>query len=444
MIQKSLEKVAKLLYGILRKSSLSFLCFPREVESDIAVLEMNEADYYIQKLVFLCEILLVGLFIVFLYLGYLWFEQEGDIERIERPEAYEDSKEVMLKTGKLEDVFLLEIEPVQFTKEEAEYQIKILSEELRISILGENKNLEQIEKDLFLTDYVEGYPFELSWQSENEQLIDNKGIVNRKGLQEDRLVELSVTFYYKEWMWEERFAVLLQKESLSQEEQYTRELEQLLKEAQQLTRENKEWKLPEAFGEEKLYYQVVQKNNTLMWLVVLMMVAAIAIWVGKDQDVHKLRIERRELFRKEYVSFVESLSLYISAGINLQMAMQLCTRDYVKRKSEDNVLREALVQYQKDIKNGVGFWDAIQRLVTTADDLDYRKLAGLLNQGILNGAQGLAILLEKEVMKVRDEKRRQSKVTGERISTALLAPMMLQLGVVIALIMIPAFSGMQF
>ena len=79
-----------------------------------------------------------------------------------------------------------------------------------------------------------------------------------------------------------------------------------------------------------------------------------------------------------------------------------------------------------------------------ADDLNYRKLAGLLNQGMLNGTQGLAVLLEKEVIKIREEKRRHSKVAGEKISTALIAPMMLQLGVVIALIMIPAFSGMQF
>ena len=444
MMRKILEKIAKQIYVILKKSPFSFMCFPRWVQCDMVVLEMDEADYYVQKIIFLCEILLIGLLIMLLYLGYWKFEQKGYVGLLERPEAYEDSKEIKLKAGKQEDVFLLEIEPVQFTKEEADRQIELLSEELLTSILGANESLEQIEKDLLLPDYVEGYPFELSWTSEDEGIIDNMGTVNRKGLQEDRLVELCVTFYYKEWMWEERFAVVVLKEILSQEEQYTRELEQLLKEAEQLTRESKVWELPESFGEEKLYYQKEHENNTLLWLFVLIIGAAVAVWIGKDQDIRNRRSGRRELFQKEYVAFVESLSLYISAGINLQMALQFCARDYVKRKEEDNVLRIALVQYQKDIKNGVGFWEAIQRLVITADDVEYRKLAGLLNQGMLNGSQGLAILLEKEVIKVREEKRRQSKVTGERISTALLAPMMLQLGVVIALIMIPAFSGMQF
>ena len=444
MIRGVLEKIAGLLYGILRNSPMDSICFPRAVQSDIAILGVDEEGYYVQKIVFLCQILLVGILLVCLCLSSLWLEQKGYVEQIERPEAYEEPEKIMLKAGRLEDVFLLEIEPVQLTWEEANKQVSLLAEALRTSILGENDSLEQIEKDLFLPDYVEGYPFELVWESDNEQLIDDLGTVNRSGLQEDRLVELAVTFYYREWMWEERFAVLVQKEILTSEEQYTRELGQLLKSSEQLTRESKEWELPDYFGEEALYYQKELKDHTVLWLLLLIIGAAGAVWIGKDQDVHNLRSNRQELFQKEYVAFVESLLLYISAGINLQTALQFCTRDYVKRKPEENVLRTALIEYQKDIKNGVGFWEAIQRLVTTADDLDYRKLAGLLNQGMLNGAQGLSVLLEKEVLKVREEKRRQSKVAGERISTALLAPMMLQLGVVIALIMIPAFSGMQF
>jgi hypothetical protein len=444
MMRKGLQKIARFLYGTLKNGPIASICFSRAVQSDIAVLGIDEEVYYVQKLVFLCEILLVGILIACLYWSYLWFDQRGYIERIERPEAHEESKEILLKAGKLEDVFLMEIEPVQLTWEEADKQVSLLSEELRTSILRENESLEQVEKDLFLPDYVEGYPFELVWKSDDEQLIDDLGTVNRSGLQEDKLVELTVSFFYKDWMWEERFAVLVQKEVLTQEEQYSRELEQFLKKAEALTRESKEWELPSSFEGEEIYYQEEQKNQNVLWLLLLMIASAGAIWIGKDQDIHNLRSKRRELFQKEYVAFVESLSLYISAGINLQQALQFCTRDYVKRKTADNVLRTALIEYQKDIKNGIGFWEAIQRLVTTADDLEYRKLAGLLNQGMLNGAQGLAVILEKEVMKVREEKRRQSKVGGERISTALLAPMMLQLGVVIALIMIPAFSGMKF
>lgn len=441
---KIFEKVAKILYEILKKSTLSYMIFPRMVQSDILMLDIKEEDYYVQKLVYVCEIFLVGVLLVSVYFTCICVKQGGYIDKIQRPEAYEEMEEVMLKTGKQEDVFLLEIEPVQLTWEQANQQIKFLVEELDLYILGENESLEQVEKDLILPEYIEGYPFELFWKSENEERIDSTGMVKRIGLTEDQLIMLTVTFYYREWMWEEQFTVLLKKEVLTEEEYYTRSLDRLLKEDELLNRENKEWRLPDSFGGEPLYYQKEHEDYTVWWLLILMIVTCIAVWIGKDQDIRNMRSKQQELFQREYVTLLENLSLYISAGINLQTALQFCVRDYVKRKPKDNVLREALIAFQKDINNGIGFWEAIQRLVTTADDINYRKLAGMLNQGMLNGAQGLAILLEKEVIKIREEKRRQSKVVGERVSTALIAPMMLQLGVVIALIMVPAFSGMQF
>jgi hypothetical protein len=102
------------------------------------------------------------------------------------------------------------------------------------------------------------------------------------------------------------------------------------------------------------------------------------------------------------------------------------------------------LDFQKDMQNGYGFSEALNRFAETADDVNYRKLVGLLNQGMINGVKGLSVLLEQEVEKSQEEKRRQSRVKGEEISTALIAPMMLQLGMIIALIMIPAFTSMQF
>ena len=180
-----------------------------------------------------------------------------------------------------------------------------------------------------------------------------------------------------------------------------------------------------------------------MILALLVGIAGILIWVGQDKDLHSSRVKRQQEFQLEYTAFIGSLSLYISSGVNLQVALQLCTNDYKRRKPKGHLLREALLEFQKDVQNGYGFEKALNRLAKTADDANYRKLAGLLNQGMINGIQGLAALLEQEVQKAQDEKRRQSRVKGEEISTALIVPMILQLGIIIALVMIPAFTSMQ-
>ena len=444
MIQTWLNRIARFLYVWLRNSPLSALCFPKSVQRDVQAVGRKEEDYYIQKFTYVCGLFLAGMILILVYLLCFWISGSRQIERVERPKTYEKAQEIVLKTGKQEDVFYLEIEPVLLNKEEADVQIKNLMKQLEKLILGKNESLEQVREDLLLVEYVEGYPFEIYWESDHEKLLDSTGAVDREGLKEDCIVVLKATFYYSDWVWYEQFAVLVEKENLSEEEEYTRELEEFLKEAEADQRELKEWELPETFEGEPLFYQMVEEDFTILLLVGLMFAAGIAVWIGQDQDLHNSRNKRREVFQAEYVSFSGSLSLYISAGLNLHMALQFCAKDYARRKPKEHLLRAALVEFQKDIQNGYGFLEALEKLAEVADDANYRRLVGVLSQGMINGSQGLTALLEKEVDRTREEKRRQSKAEGERISTALIAPMLLQLGIVIALIMIPAFMNMQF
>lgn len=444
MIQKGLEQIARLMYFLLRKSRLSDVCFPKAVQRDMKALGRKEETYYVQKLTYICGILGVGVVLVFVYFGSMCIEENQRIERIERPLAHEETQEVALKAGKQDDVFFLQVRPVLLTREEANAQLLELLDVLDQHVLGENESLEQVQEDLIFPESIEGYPFEIYWRSDREELIDSTGVVNREGLAEDSIVILTAAFYYGEWTWLHQFGVLVQKEVLTEEERYTRELGNFLEEAEVSQRESREVELPDVFEEEPIYYQKAEKDYTILLLVALAVAAGVAVWIGQDQDLHNSRNKRQEIFRTEYASFAESLSLYISAGVNLQTAIQFCTQDYVRRKPKDHLLRSVLLEFQKDIQNGYGFLEAMDRFVEATDDVNYQRLAGLLSQGMINGSQGLSVLLEKEVAKTREEKRRLSKVIGERVSTALIAPMMLQLGIVIALIMLPAFIGMKF
>ena len=52
--------------------------------------------------------------------------------------------------------------------------------------------------------------------------------------------------------------------------------------------------------------------------------------------------------------------------------------------------------------------------------------------------------LKKEIDDANEEQYRKIKKRGEEMGTKLLFPMMLLLGIVMALIMIPAFTSFQF
>ncbi len=441
---KLLEHLAEKIHERLQKSRLSYLLFPKSIQQDMQVLGRSEKDYYVKKLVYVCGFSVGGIVLAAVYAVWHFHSSRIPVTEVDRPEPYEGREEITIQAGRYDERYHFMLEPRLLTAEEAEQQLEELLASWESLILGENESLEQIRSNLVLPEYIEGYPFEIYWESDQEQVIDPMGTVNRQGLKEDCIVMLTAVIYYQDFMWMEQFGVLVLREELSEEERYKRELGVFLEDSEETQRTERVWSLPDSFEEEHVEYQRVQDDYEFLLLALLMPFVGVAIWFGQDQDLHSIRSKRQAFFQSEYISFAGSLSLYISAGLNLQLAMQFCMEDYVRRKPPDNLLRIGLCEFQKDIQNGRSFSEALERFAVFTDDMNYRKLAGFFSQGMINGTGGLAVTLEQEVDKTREEKRRHCKIAGEQVSTKLIAPMMLQLGIVIALIMIPAFIGMDF
>ncbi len=442
MMERLLQRTLYKLLNILKRSKAAYILLPRQVQEDARVIGQDIDHYYIKKMEYSGLLLVIGLLTAIAYAVWYQYYSFTEVQEIVRPEVYQETEQLLLEAGK--ESYLLKISPQALTKEDADSLIQELTESLDGYILAQNKSLDHITSQLFLPDYIEGYPFDIYWQSDKEQIIDSGGDVNRYGLTEDEIVILTASFYYKEWMWERQIPVIVEKEQLTEEELYRRNLEQLLIEEEAKQRYSTSFTLPQKMKDELITYGIQKKDNSLILLAALLFMASAAVWLGLDNDLKRERNKRREAFTKEYAPFLSNLSMYISAGATLQMAMNLCIEGYIARNPEEHIFSNALTLFQRDVQNGYGFSAAMERFATYTDDVNYRKLAGILNQSIVNGSKGLAAILEEEVGKVQEEKRRRIKVKGEQVSTALLAPMMLQLGIVIALIMIPALSNMQF
>ena len=429
---------------LLKKSGLSYLCFPKQVTQNLQVMEKDEDVYYKQKITYVGGLILAAVVLAAVYLVQNRMGGGEKVTYIERPLAYEESANISLQAGRQEDTFRMEIAPRILAREEADVLVRELLVGLDRYILGANESLNGVYHNLILPSEVEGYPFQIYWESDNEALVDTYGTVYREGLEEDTVVMLTSVLCYKDWTWEEQIGVLVSKEVLTPEEQYTRKLQTLLQKSEEENRETEKWFLPEEFDGEGLAFVQKKEDYDFLLAAGLCLVAGVAVWIGQDKDLDASRKKRQQIFKEEYPALVEALALYISAGLNLQTAISYCVQEYTLRRSEGDLIRTCLQELQKDMQNGVSFTEAMERLAQAADVAEYRKLAGILNQGLLNGSASMVSLLKQEAESAREEKRRRIKIRGEQISTALIGPMMLQLGIVIALIMIPAFTGMNF
>ena len=188
---------------LLKKSGLSYLCFPKQVAQNLQVMEKSEEIYYRQKITYTGGLMLAGVALAVAYLVQNRLYGGNEITYIERPMAYEESANISLQAGRQEDTFRMEIAPRLLTREEADALVRELLAGLDRYILGANESLNRVHNNLILPSEVEGYPFQIYWESDKEALVDTDGTIYREGLEEDTVVMLTAILCYKDWTWEE-------------------------------------------------------------------------------------------------------------------------------------------------------------------------------------------------------------------------------------------------
>ena len=72
----------------------------------------------------------------------------------------------------------------------------------------------------------------------------------------------------------------------------------------------------------------------------------------------------------------------------------------------------------------------------------YIKLGSLLSQNLKKGSKGLASILEKEAASSMEERQNMARKLGEQAGTKLLFPMAMMFGVVLTVLIVPAFLSM--
>lgn len=86
---------------------------------------------------------------------------------------------------------------------------------------------------------------------------------------------------------------------------------------------------------------------------------------------------------------------------------------------------------------------AYQKFGERVDLGEYQRLIRILLQNLQTGSRGLCKLLEQESENALEERKALTCKLGEEAGTKMLLPLMMMLGIVIAIIMIPAMLSFQ-
>ncbi len=354
----------------------------------------------------------------------------------------EGDVEVGLKAeipGIQEEIFDYLVEERRFTDEELEKSYAEAAALLPGMILNGNASLEDVRQDLELISELEGYPFQISWESDSYSLVNTDGTVHNEELAEGEIVTLTAAFRYEDWFRELQLHAQVNPVIYTPQEALRARIEELIREREESTKSQEVMPLPEQVGTEPVIWREIIEDSSGYFLILVFLAAGVLYWgTGREVD-QKLEARRRELLL-DYPELVNKLALYMGAGMTIRNAFLKMGEDYKKQKEgRKRYVYEEVLMTCYELQGGRSETEAYDHFGKRCQVQSYIKLAALLSQNIRKGSNDLLRMLRQEADNAFAERKNLAKKLGEEAGTKLLLPMMMMLCVVMVIIMIPAY-----
>lgn len=360
----------------------------------------------------------------------------GDEENIIEREEYGGDvikEEIYYEVSGQEQTIVLNVSPVRLSESEFYAKADVVAAELREEYFAEGT---VISKDMELPLSDSQGVFAISWESMNPEILSSRGRIEAQLQQIPQKAFLRMTISYYDYSVTYEFSVLVGMKEKTDEELVKEDILQSLSSIEQDTVEEKEFLLPDEVGDVRIKLDNNKtKSGSILMLGVLIAVITIAINISRLVETgHK----RDAKLMQEYPFFVDSLWLYIEAGMNIKRAIS----EYVNAAENKNSLLAQELNYTlNQIDNGESEYESYEELGARLNLPVYVSLMRHISQNLQMGTKDLRMLMETEVTIALEAKKEAAKKLGEEASTKLVFPMIILLVVVMMIIMTPAFVG---
>lgn len=330
-----------------------------------------------------------------------------------------------------------------FTEKEMQKWDKLTSDYVEKKLPGKNPTLEKVESDL---NFVSGIPdteISLEWEYDMDYFQEEGKRLLKEISSEGVDSEIVVTAKWRNWKKKYVYPVHLMPMSISETEQSVKEVQKEI----QLTIKEQSTKevisLPEKVGDVTLSYREKVEESFPLWLVFPL--GLLLLFLGiREQQKKKLAAREEELLLA-HPSLVNKIMLLLSAGLTMRKAMERLVTEYEIQRKETGkrqyVYEELCVALQ-EMKDGISESKAIENFGKRCKLLPYLRFTSVITQNLKKGSEGIIDILEQESLEAFAQRKERILRLGETAGTKLLFPMILMLGVVMGIIMVPAFMTM--
>ncbi len=395
------------------------------------------------------QVLCVLLGIILAFAGYLVEKRDGALEDGNRLSRYtygegERQQEVWVR-GLWEKEIPVEIAlgEREYEEEAAKKALLEAGSKLADRIRGNNPSLQEVREDLHLVGWLEEEGIRIRWTPEDTAWIQTDGTVCNEdcpggGIQTELTASLQAGAFSREY----QFPVTLYPPIRTERQEKEAGFKRLLKQMDEAQRTDGDLVLPEVYEGEQLSYRVRGNREYLLFLVLGLVAAFLLPLYEKQKESEEKKKKKRELM-EDYPEIVSKLTVFSGAGLPVRRAWERIVLEYeaacrAGTQTERAAYQEMAAAYHR-MQRGVPELQAYAEFGAGCHSRPYRKLSGLLEQNVRNGAEGLRKALEAEMESAFEEQKALARRRGEEASTKLLLPLFLMLMIIMVMVSVPAF-----
>lgn len=411
--------------------------------------------YYIKKISVLITLIAAGVGLsVVCFLTYADEKDGMEMQVLERPGYGEgDRKESLsVQIEGEEDTQDLEItvQERKYTEPEQQEFLDHALEELDRILPGENKSVDEVRSDLNFPQSMEDGAVRIMWITTPYGVIDEDGSILKAEEESGTLVEITgtLTCGQKEVIYTSYARVF--PPELSSQERLLKSVQREVEQADEAGSSDEALELPHMVDGKKLTW-IKSAENPFQTVLFLTLLVVVCVYIQMDNEVHQKAEERKQQLLLDYPDLMWKMTMLLGAGLSIKGTFSRISEEYRKEKTQaakyGGKRRKEKIRYVYEevsytcyeMQSGVPEAQAYERFGKRCQLPEYIRLGSVLSQNLKKGAKGLTSMLEMEAEASLNDRKNNARKIGEKAGTKLLMPMMLMLGVVLAILMIPAF-----
>ncbi len=392
------------------------------------------------------KLLVIGMVLFGLILqGYYALESMSSVTAIKRPEVGEEAKDITL-IMKGEDVYeevTFTVDEQQPSKEAIDRYLDLAKQEIEESFLGENRSFDEIRKNVVLKDSYANGMVDARWSFSPRKIITSEGKIEFDELEEDTPIVCTAILNALDKELSYSFPVCVKVPNANEKDGFLYYIKKVLKEKNKEGKE--EFVLPtDLYGKSITWNKKIPYTGFEISLLGLFM--GILLIFGNKYDAKKEVKNKLDMFEQFYPEIISGLTLYMGAGLSSRQAFEKMGEIYQKQRNKTGIKKEPyenILILNRELHDGKNTRNAYEDFGRRCLHPAYKKMMLLFEQNMRKGNEYLLEQLEREERNVYETRLRKIKSAGETASTKLLIPMGGLLGMVLIVLVVPAFFTIQ-